>query len=215
MPESVSVPTPMLESDLATAAAFMYASQLQQATNRFVFLNWPNESGQLALYNASMQLTFRDPTQEMYKVTDASGEMIASLILARKTPVPAEIPAAAGAPQRPFSLEAMNPDVRRVMGRALVGVQGSIAGVDHLVLSTIFVQPDARCKGVGTQLVKFSLERAAAQGLPLFLSSVPSAAGFYRKLGFRNTDHVDIDLSQWTPEHGGFGIYRLQGMVSP
>jgi len=67
---------------------------------------------------------------------------------------------------------------------------------------------------MGTQLVKLCKERAAIEGLPLFLCSVPSAADFYRKLGFKDTKHVDIDLGQWGPKYGGFGIYRLQGMVA-
>jgi GNAT superfamily N-acetyltransferase len=227
----------MLESDLATAARFLYASQIQQATNRFLFLDWPNEMAQMALYDASMRQMFEDPSNEMYKITADSGEMIASLILSRKTPSTDEAMVAPAREQKPIDTSAMSPDVRPVMRSAISAVQATMKGIDHLgkcldavlylcffwsssgdfgepVLSTIFVRPDARIKGLGMQLVKLCKDRATAEGLPLFLTSVPSATGFYRKLGFKDTKHVDIDLRQWGPEHGGFGIYRLQGMLA-
>lgn len=48
----------------------------------------------------------------------------------------------------------------------------------------------------------------------LFLNLVPSAHGFYGKLGFIDTVHSDIDLSEWGPKYGRFGMYRLQGMLT-
>ncbi|KAK9796615.1 putative N-acetyltransferase domain-containing protein [Seiridium cardinale] len=192
---STSLPTPMLESDLETAAQFMYASQIQQATNRFVFLDWPNESAQLALYNASIRHMFEDPANEMYKITADSGEMIASLILSRKVPANGNQASAPSVNQRPIDTSAMNPAVRPAMRSALMSVQKPMEGDDHLVLSSIFVKQDIRTKGLGTQLVKLAKERAAAEGVPLFLSSVPSASDFYRKLGFKDTNYADIDLS--------------------
>lgn len=62
--------------------------------------------------------------------------------------------------------------------------------------------------------MKLCLERSAAASVPLFLTSVPSAYSFYRKLGFMDTVYVDIDLAPWGPENGGYGVYRLQGMAT-
>lgn len=60
------------------------------------------------------------------------------------------------------------------------------------------------------------MEKAAtAAPLPLFLSSMPSAYDFYRKLGFVDTRYGDVDLSEWGLENGGVGGYRLQGMLAP
>lgn len=77
---------PVLESDLETLAYFIFASNLQQATNRFLFLDWPNEPAQISLFLNSMKLSFKDPDQEMFKMVDDSGETIASLILSHKRP---------------------------------------------------------------------------------------------------------------------------------
>jgi hypothetical protein len=62
--------------------------------------------------------------------------------------------------------------------------------------------------------VRLCLNKARAAPVPLFLSSVPSAHGFYKKSGFVDTMHSDIDLSEWGPKYGGFGMYRLQGRLA-
>ena len=158
----------MLESDLVIAARLMYESQ---ATNRLLFLDWPNEPAQMALYNTSMQQMFRDPTTEMYKISDESGNMIASLILNRKTPSKEKyVVAAPVAEKKSTGPTGINPDVRIVMRRALMGVQEPMEGIDHLgdylnpvplaclsedlsddfydlVLSSIFVKVGSRTKG--------------------------------------------------------------------
>jgi len=125
----------MLESDLETAARFMYISQIQQATNRFVFLDWPNEPAQLALFNSIMRDMFHDPSHEMYKITTDSGEMIASLVLTRKTPSKDEPGVSTTGGQQkpaPIQIAGMNPEVRPVMRSAMMGVQNSMEGIDHL-----------------------------------------------------------------------------------
>lgn len=121
----------MLETDLTTAAGFMYESQIQQATNRFMYLNWPNESAQITLYEASMRQMFQDQSSEMYKITNDAGEMIANMILTRKTHSKEE-PTTAPANQTPIDLTALNPAVRPVMRNALIGVQQSMEGIDHI-----------------------------------------------------------------------------------
>jgi predicted N-acetyltransferase YhbS len=67
---------------------------------------------------------------------------------------------------------------------------------------------------LGSQLVRLCLDKARYAGIPLFLCSVPSAHGFYRKLGFVDVAYVDVDLSVWSVKYGGYGIYRLQGMLA-
>jgi hypothetical protein len=45
--------------------------------------------------------------------------------------------------------------------------------------------------------VRLCQNKARAAPLPLFLSSVPSAHGFYEKLRFVDAMRSDIDLSGW------------------
>lgn len=122
----------MLESDLPTAARFMFESQMQQATNRFLFLDWPNEPAQMALYETSMRQTFQDPHNEMYKINNDSGVMIASLILNRKICSKAADIITPTSQQQPINITTMNPVVRPIMRSALLSVQQSMEGIDHI-----------------------------------------------------------------------------------
>jgi hypothetical protein len=62
--------------------------------------------------------------------------------------------------------------------------------------------------------VRLAIANAKVAEVPLFLCSVPSAHGFYLKLGFRDSIHADIDLSRWGAEYDGFGVYRFFGMLA-
>ncbi|KAF8863053.1 hypothetical protein BDZ45DRAFT_686298 [Acephala macrosclerotiorum] len=79
---------PVLAADLPILAHFIfYPSQLIRPTNQFLFSDWPNKSSQVSLYLSSLEKTIDLPHVEMFKVVDNStGEIVASLILERKTP---------------------------------------------------------------------------------------------------------------------------------
>lgn len=131
--------SPMLESDLVTAARFMYYSQLQQATNRFLFLDWPNEAAQIELYNTSMRDMFQDNMQEMYKVNNDSGEMIASLILTRKTPKIQEATPKNQQRQK-MPIRGVNLAVHPKLGHAMMSVLQPMQQIDHLgIFINIFI----------------------------------------------------------------------------
>lgn len=68
----------------------------------------------------------------MYKITTDLGEMIASLILDRKTYAKVAPAVAPTTQQPPTDVAAMNPAVRPVMRSALVSVQQSMEGIDHI-----------------------------------------------------------------------------------
>ncbi|MCJ1439264.1 hypothetical protein MMC27_008656 [Xylographa pallens] len=203
--------SPLLATDLPTLAQFLFASQLSQPTNQFLFTNWPNEAAQIALYTAGMEKSFADPLVEMYKATDAtSGELVATLILTRSRPQAATVPSSPAGIAPPTGV---NSAFHAVLRRMLADVQRKMEGIDHFELTSIFVKPCSRNGGLGSRLVQLCIDKAQDATLPLFLSSVPSALGFYQKLGFVETGHAEVDLSSWGSKYGGYGIYRLCGML--
>ena len=80
-------------------------------------------------------------------------------------------------------------------------------------MTYIYVEPLSRKHGIGSQSMQICFDRAKAERVPLFLSSEPEAYDFFVKQGFRDTRHVDFDLSKWAPAYSGFGIFRLAGMI--
>ncbi len=67
--------------------------------------------------------------------------------------------------------------------------------------------------GIGSRLVQICFDRAKAEELPIVVSSEPAAYDFFIKLGFRETKHVDMDLSKWASRYSGFGVFRPAGMI--
>ncbi len=122
--------TPILAADLPTLAQFIFASNLPQPTNQFLFLDWPNESAQISLYLSGMKQSFKDPRTEMYKVINVSGDMIASLILTRKMPPDIDPPASVTA-EAPSVPAGVNAEFHSLLRRTLAGVQKDMAGIDH------------------------------------------------------------------------------------
>jgi hypothetical protein len=122
---------PALASDLPTIAKFIYASNLAQPTNQFLFVDWPNESAQISLYLGGIEKTFHDPHYEMYRIVDnESQEIIAGLILTRKMPskIDSSIPAKMEISEVPVGV---NSEFRSVLGKTLAGVQKDMAEIDH------------------------------------------------------------------------------------
>jgi len=62
-------------------------------------------------------------------------------------------------------------------------------------------------------MVRYCLERADADGLPTYLIAFPKAKSLYARCGFEVVEYVDFDLSKWTTEFSGYGIYRNYGML--
>ncbi|MCJ1378615.1 hypothetical protein MMC17_001714 [Xylographa soralifera] len=129
--------SPLVATDLPTLAQFLFASQLPQPTNQFLFTNWPNEAAQIALYTTGMEKSFADPHVEMYKATDAtSGEIVATLIVTRSRPQAAVAPpplveTAATPPAGTASPTGVNPAFHAVLKRMLADVQKRMEGIDH------------------------------------------------------------------------------------
>ncbi|PVH81370.1 hypothetical protein DL98DRAFT_514753 [Cadophora sp. DSE1049] len=92
-------------------------------------------------------------------------------------------------------------------------LQNRTTKLNLTALTSTFILPSHRKSNLGTALVQLALARAKELSLPLFLCSVPSARGFYLKSGFTDVAVGEVDLGAWGPEFGGFGRYRLSGMV--
>jgi hypothetical protein len=123
---------PLEAADLPTLCRFIYASNLQQATNRLLFLDWPNEVSQLSFYKTGMEESFKDPLNEMVKAVDKkSGEILATLILTRKS-MKKENTASSGVPGPPKGIEGLNTKFHAVLREALVKLQKDMVQVDHL-----------------------------------------------------------------------------------
>lgn len=73
---------------------------------------------------------------------------------------------------------------------------------DHLFLDEIAVVPAARCRGLGSALVRLAMDRARDAGLPLRLSVLFNnpAQRLYARLGFAVThiEHPRVKM-MWTP----------------
>jgi len=80
-------------------------------------------------------------------------------------------------------------------------------------LNKLFVRPGAQRQGIGSLLVEWAIKKAHAEGLDMFLVSVPYPHDFYLNRGFEDVESWDIDLGPWGPKFGGFGVFRFQGMI--
>ncbi|KUJ12188.1 acyl-CoA N-acyltransferase [Mollisia scopiformis] len=204
---------PLQDSDIPTVARFIHLSSLQQATNRFVFKDWPAEKTQIAFFERNL----RKAGVRGWKAVSGEGEVVGAVMFSREEVKGAGMEnrdeQVAGKGRVVEGREGLNLEFLSVFRGALMGAQRGLEGVDHLVLDFIFVSPSLRNKGLGTQLVDLCLEKAKEEKLPLKVCSVPSAVGFYRRLGFREIGFADLDLAVWGPEKGGFGVYRFWGLV--
>lgn len=82
-----------------------------------------------------------------------------------------------------------------------------------LELVYMCVEPSRQRQGVGSSLLQLGFDRARAEGIPLAVSVEAPAYGFFDKLRFKETKHVDIDLRKYAPANSGFGVFRLTGMI--
>jgi hypothetical protein len=122
---------PVVAADLPTLGKHIYASNVLQPTNRFLYVDWPNEAYQISRYTDSMKETFQDPNTEMFKVVDdVSGDILASLLLARKSTLQVDTSAAANA-QPPNTPPEINPQFMALMRQTLKGVLEKMSGIDH------------------------------------------------------------------------------------
>jgi N-acetylglutamate synthase-like GNAT family acetyltransferase len=61
--------------------------------------------------------------------------------------------------------------------------------------------------------MEYVIDKAKTLNIPVALSSEPQVYSFFKKWGFEDTKHVDVDLAKWAPPYSGFGIFRLAGLI--
>jgi GNAT superfamily N-acetyltransferase len=76
----------------------------------------------------------------------------------------------------------------------------------------MFVKPEFRKQGIGSQLLERAFEEARTANLTLVTCAEPLAYGFFTKQGFQSTKHGDIDLRRWSPDYCGYGVFRITGI---
>jgi hypothetical protein len=122
---------PVVAADLPTLGKYIYASNVSQPTNRFLYVDWPNEAYQISRYTDSMEETFQNPSTEMFKVVDdVSGDILASVLLTRKSAIDTDTttPANTEPPSNPPQIDSQ---FMALMRQTLKGVQKKMSGVDH------------------------------------------------------------------------------------
>ncbi|KAF2135232.1 uncharacterized protein K452DRAFT_293378 [Aplosporella prunicola CBS 121167] len=209
----------MERPDFPTIADFLHSSKLQLTINRLLYKDWPNDAAQKSQCTQTIEGAFADPHVENLKAVDeTSGDIVGYLGLTRKRPTkPSATPGdgsdnAATAPQMEVP-EFFNPEVFKAVIGAVGELSKETAGVDHFEVTYIYVKPSARGKGIGSRLMAEAFERAKTAGVLLTVSTEPAAYAFFAKLGFKETNHAEFDLSKWAPPYSGFGAFRLANMA--
>jgi predicted N-acetyltransferase YhbS len=75
-------------------------------------------------------------------------------------------------------------------------------------LCELNTSPKFQRRGLGSQLVKYGLEKADRDEVMVYLSGSPMGVPVYRKLGFEEVGRLELDLSDFGGEgshvHGEF-----------
>ncbi|KAM5360142.1 hypothetical protein ACJZ2D_013957 [Fusarium nematophilum] len=204
---------PISSSDLPTLAEFIHSSKLRLAINRLLFHDWPNDASQKPIYSQAVESAFNNPAVHCLKAVDQrSKDIIGYLVLTRKQPEEGSSPEeqSTGGEDAP---DGMNPDVFSTVVQAAKEISQETDKLDRLELTYIYVNSSHRRQGIGSLLMQEACSRAEAEGVTLSVCSEPAAYEFFKKRGFQDTRHVDIDLCKWAPPYSGFGLFRLSGMV--
>jgi GNAT superfamily N-acetyltransferase len=67
----------------------------------------------------------------------------------------------------------------------------------HLVVSLLVTDPAYQGRGLGKLLMKQGLDRADAEGRKVYIESTSAGHPLYLKLGFKDVDIMEIDLSKY------------------
>ena len=76
------------------------------------------------------------------------------------------------------------------------------------VAQLLCTSPQYQRKGLGGKLLKHVLDRADGEGRRAYIEATREGYGLYAKMGFRDLDVKDIDLSAW-----GEGVARTVAMM--
>jgi len=83
------------------------------------------------------------------------------------------------------AMGALTPDAGERYGRFWEWIEAGHPPERHWLLDQLAVEPRAQGRGIGTAMLQFAMQHAAADGLPLFLETgVARNVAFYERFGF-------------------------------
>ena len=81
--------------------------------------------------------------------------------------------------------------------------------MDCIVLHMLFTDPKHQGRGAGTMLVNWGLEEARKRTFPIYLESSDMGHNLYIKVGFRDLELFEVDMSKW----GATDLCRTWAMI--
>ncbi|TAQ88792.1 hypothetical protein B7494_g2875 [Chlorociboria aeruginascens] len=192
-PLSISI-IPALESDITILAEINALSRLREAITAFYFSDWPDLSSMNKFFTARITTYFQDPNASLFKLTDSeTNKILGFACLVFSSGVTSKIGADPGgsfAPPKGFDVEFAR-KVTTLMSEEI---------------SSLAVLAQYQGKWLGSQLLKYCIEKADAVRLPTYLSALPRAHGLYKRNGFVDVDHVDLDLRDFGGDLRCYGV---------
>ncbi|KAI1274707.1 hypothetical protein F5Y07DRAFT_372597 [Xylaria sp. FL0933] len=209
---------PITKDDVPTIGGFLQDSKLQLAINRFLIVDWPNNSFQKAHYTDAIKGGLSNPRTTSLKVTDnTSGQIVAHLFYTKKASSPGEGQSSAtegdGEQANNQAPDGIVPDVYLAVMDAVKELEPNLDTDEYIELTHLYVEPSSRRQGIGSWLLQIIQEAAAAEKLPLTLFAEPNHHDFFVSHSFRDVKHVDIDLQKWAAPLSGYGVFRVSRMV--
>lgn len=75
------------------------------------------------------------------------------------------------------------------------------------------VLPSWQGCGVGSAIIRWALEDLKLKTMPVYLTAQPDGHRLYQKLGWKDVETVDIDLSEYAGPNRGYGMHRTVCML--
>lgn len=84
---------------------------------------------------------------------------------------------------------------------------------DILYVGLLCVAPHSQGKGIGSMLLRIATDLGDKIRVPVWLEATPAGHPLYLARGFHDVKVIEFDLSRWTGEDKGFGMYRYHAML--
>ncbi|MCJ1246111.1 hypothetical protein MMC30_003316 [Trapelia coarctata] len=81
-------------------------------------------------------------------------------------------------------------------------------GTPHVVWNSLFVKPEYQRQGIGSELLRWGFATFGLEKHLVWLTTQMRGRNIYRKYGWVDVDHVDVDMSEWGGKLRGFGVHR-------
>ncbi len=175
-------PGPVAIRKVGPAEVPALAGVLARAFARDPMVTWPlvTDSDLTARIRATFEAVDTPFAAEGWVIQAADGLGVMTLLPPGSSAREEEL-AAATAP----SLAALAPDGGKRYERFWAWIWSMVPGEPHWLLDQLAVEPVAQGRGIGGALVRHAIDRATADGLPLFLETgMAGNLALYRRFGF-------------------------------